>query len=174
MLTKTISDQLQTNYQDLFDWLASYPEEDLNKDKVPGKWTAAQHLDHLIRCTGPLNKGLRLPKPDLEERFGTLKRPEMNYEELVKKYQGILRAGGGSGPSRYFPDLEAIFSKQDLLAQLKKELSDLKEILAQWNNTDMSTYILPHPAVGDLSIHEIMYHAVYHCEHHLKQLKEKY
>lgn len=177
MLTKTIISHLEDNYQALIDWLSTYPEKEVNIEKVTGKWTAAQHIDHLIRCTQPLNKALRLPKQVLEEKFGKMDRAEMTYEELVAKYKGFLQQNMGKGlvgPARYAPDLERKFSKQELLESLKAEIRNLTEILSKWEEQDLSTYVIPHPAIGNLSAREIVFHAIYHCEHHLKPLKEKH
>lgn len=53
----------------------------------PDKWTAGQHLEHILRAVNPLALAVRLPKFVLKMMFGKSNRPSKTYEGLVEKYQ---------------------------------------------------------------------------------------
>lgn len=45
------------------------------------KWTAGQHLEHIVLSTAPLVLGLRMPKFLLRLAFGKANRPSKSYED---------------------------------------------------------------------------------------------
>ena len=56
-----ISDLLEANHKELFDWLNKQPEE--NWEKGPkDKWTTSQHIQHLVDSLQLLNNALSYPK----------------------------------------------------------------------------------------------------------------
>ncbi len=57
----------------LHDFIASQPE-DLFERGYGGKWSAGQHLDHMIRSVKPLNLAYRLPSWCLRLAFGKPKK----------------------------------------------------------------------------------------------------
>ena len=168
--------RLEKKYAEVFEWMDTYPEADLNLEKVAGKWTAAQHLDHLIKSTEPLNKALRLPRLALNGMFGKNNRQERTYDALVEKYQKALKTLDldPKVASQFSNASKVDFTKGELQSTLEKELARMKKVLAKWKEKDMSVYLLPHPAIGKLTIREMIYFTIYHTEHHLKQLREKY
>lgn len=170
----TLIERLDAKYEELFSWLESYPEADLNIEKIEGKWTAGQHLDHLVKSTKPLNKAMRMPKLAMRTMFGKNNRAERTFEALVEKYQkALLNLNLDPKVAARFAPAKNL-SKRELKNTLENELANLKKILLKWKEKDMSVYLIPHPAIGKLTVREMMYFTIYHTEHHLKQLREKY
>ncbi len=168
-----IQNALSTKYKDLLQWLDQQDEAEINAQKIENKWTAAGHLDHLLRSTRPLNMALRLPLFAINMIVGKKnERPERNFEELVAKYKSKLAAGGtASGP--YVPK-KIDFSKEKLKLKLNREVQRLNAAIDQWEEEKMSTYLLPHPLLGKLTVREMLFFTVHHTQHHLDILKEKY
>lgn len=168
-----IQNALTSKYNNLLQWLDQQDEAELNVQKVKNKWTAAGHLDHLLRSTRPLNLALRLPLFAINIIVGKKnERPERTFEELVAKYKSKLAAGGtASGP--YVPK-KVDFSKEELKNKLGREVQRLNAGIDRWEEEKMGVYLLPHPLLGKLTIREMMFFTIHHTQHHLDILKEKY
>ncbi|UPT65904.1 MAG: DinB family protein [Sphingobacteriales bacterium JAD_PAG50586_3] len=67
-----------------------------------GKWSAGQHLDHLIRSIKPVNLAVTLPGFILKYKFGTNNRKGRTYDELLQRYHEKL-AGGGKASGEFVP-----------------------------------------------------------------------
>jgi hypothetical protein len=138
-----------------------------------GKWSPGQNLDHLIRSIEPLVLAYSMPKFMLKWKFGKANRPSKSFEALVEKYKLKLSAGGSASarfqPARIqFDDKEKLIEKYYLL---KKRL--LKKI-NRWREEDLDNYILPHPLLGKLTLREMLFFTIYHNEHHLVLLKQRF
>lgn len=59
-----------------------------------GKWSPAQQLDHILCSVGPVHLALDLPKWLLRMAFGKPNRSTRSYEEVVRRYEDKLAAGG--------------------------------------------------------------------------------
>ncbi len=168
-----IIEGLKLKYDQLLSWLDQQDEADLNLQKIKDKWTAAGHLDHLLKSTRPLNLALRLPLLVLDSRFGKKnERKERTYEELVEKYRKKL-AEGGSATGPYIPKGNG-HSKKALKTQLQKEVEKLSKVINRWNEDKMGIYVLPHPLLGKLTIREMLMFTIYHTQHHLNILEKDY
>jgi hypothetical protein len=153
-------------------WFESYGEARFDY-APPGKWTAGQHLDHLIRSAKEVNKALGLPKFILRLAFGKPNRPVRDYETVKAKYdQGL--ASGVKASGKFIPpqidrsqQAKVIQSYWDL--QLKFERT-----LQKWNDTSIDKYLLPHPALGKMYVREMLFFVIFHTEHHLHILEDRY
>ena len=148
-------------------------ESDFLKPLSPGKWSTAQHVDHLIKTTAPLNQALRMPKITLRTMFGKCNRPERSFDDLISKYQQKL-AEGGQATGRFLPKDNLETDKEKLISELLKEGSQLVEILKKWDEKRMSTFILPHPLLGKMTIREILFFTIYHTNHHKKIIEQTF
>ena len=137
-----------------------------------GKWSAGQHLDHLIRSVKPLNQAFPLPKFLLGMLFGKTNRPSKSYEDLVQKYQDKLGAGGAA-TGRFVPSPISFSQKNKLLQEYENQGKKLERNLKKWSEADLDTYIAPHPLLGKITIRELLYFTIYHTEHHLRILNER-
>jgi len=163
---------LEARYTALLSFLKQQISDDFAAEKVPNKWSIGQHADHLIRSTKPLNKALRMPKFVLKSTFGIKnERPERSYPEVVEKYKSRL-AAGGQASGAYIPKRIQKDQKAMLLKGLEKELGQLQAVIKKWDEEQMSTYLLPHPLLGKMTIREILFFTIYHTEHHLKAIQE--
>lgn len=168
-----IIDELEKVYGQLIHWLNNHDDQLFEQPEAPEKWSAGQHADHLIKSTAPLRKGLAMPTMALRATFGTNNREEYAFEALKEKYKNGL-AAGGQATGRFVPPPIHNDQKKELIAQLEYELTGLKKVLGKWDEKKMSKFILPHPLLGKLSVREMMFFTVFHTQHHLDILKERY
>ncbi len=173
MTKEEIIAQLQQRYQQLIGWLEAHDDGHFDRAPESGKWSAGQHVRHLIQSTLPINQALRMPRIALRSMFGTNNRTERTYEELVAKYHSKL-AAGGTASGRFQPEQISNDQKPELIEGLRSELDNLTAIIAEWREKKMSELLLPHPLLGKLTIREMLYFTVYHTEHHFRILEEKY
>jgi hypothetical protein len=171
MEKKEIQTGLVKSYKSFTDYVSSLSEEEYMR-APEGKWTAGQQLDHLIRAVDPLAKGLLLPKFVVRLVFGKSNRPSKSYEDLVKKYKSKLEAGGKAA-GRFVPSAISFGDKKKYSEKLLKKIGKLNNNINGYSETQLDTFILPHPLLGKITIREMMYFTIYHAEHH-EGLVKKY
>ena len=144
--------------------------------KPEGKWTAGQHVIHLVQSTRPLLKALKLPNFLLKWKFGTSNRPSRTYDEVIKRYNEKLELvvpGILSPFSRSMPD-----SPRSEAQKWMNELSDLNtrinNITLKCSDDTLDKVILPHPLMGKMTLREILMWNAYHTSHHIHVLTQKY
>jgi len=130
---------------------------------------------HLIQSETALNKALGMPKFLLKYKFGTNNRANRNYDEVVIKYQDKLAANPGvtANISKKIPPI-TLANKRTFISKLDTKKVTLLKKFQKWNDTDLDTYLLPHPLLGRMTIREIMMWNAYHTEHHYNILKANY
>ena len=162
----TIIEQLRENHERFAKLMESLNEKDFNTAPA-GKWTAGQQFDHIYLSIKPLTMALGLPKLGLRVLIGSAKRPSREYEAVVEKYHDAL-ANGGIAPGSFVPESVHFKDKDALIEKLKKNLAKLISNLNSFDEEGLDQYILPHPLLGKMTVREMLYFTIYHCEHHYK------
>jgi len=155
----------------LYQYISAQPTA-LFEEGYMGKWSAGQHLDHMIRCIKPLNMAYRLPSFVLRWKFGTPNRPSRSYEALVKRYTDKL-ANGGAATGAFVPPVIRQDAKEKLLRQFSRQNQQFINVLERYNETKLDQYLLPHPLLGKITLREMVFFTIYHNQHHLNILKER-
>ncbi|MES2774488.1 MAG: DinB family protein [Bacteroidota bacterium] len=161
---------LSQNHRLFIDYLAQLSNEDFVAERN-GKWTAGQHLDHIIRSVKPLNRGLALPGFLLKIIFGKANRPSKTYDELVAKYKRKL-SEGGKATAAFIPPPIAVAQKEQLLKELNVRADKLCRQVNGFSETQLDQLIAPHPLLGKVTLREMLYFTAYHVQHH-RELIEK-
>ncbi len=169
---KEIIKQLEKQSKALRSWYIDKPVEKM-EFAPEGAWTAGQHLLHLIKSTKPLGKGMGYPRLLLLWKFGRVKRPSRSYEEVVRAYQEALKQGG-KAPEPFVPREVKKAEREVLVERYKEEMSILINQVHQWSESNLDKTAVPHPLLGKLTLREMLYFTIYHMEHHLKVLDERY
>ena len=160
--------KLEENHSAFISYINALSEEDFNYSR-DDKWTAGQQLEHIIRAVKPLTQGFILPKFFFSLLFGKSSRPSRSYDQLVERYHQKLENGGrASGP--FIPKQVAFSQRQALTATLQKLIGTLCKQVRHFSESDLDTYILPHPLLGKLTIREMMYFTIYHVQHHQQNI----
>ena len=137
-----------------------------------GKWSAGQHLDHLIRSIKPVNLALSLPGFILKYKFGTNNRTGRTYDELVQRYHDKLQAGGvASGP--FVPPPIGFERKQAELNSFAKQYDKLSKKALGISDKKLDTLLVPHPLLGKVTLREILFFTIFHTQVHLDILKKR-
>ena len=174
MTKEEVVKTLEHKHQLLCEWLESHPNEDWVKGPK-GKWNTGEHIVHLIQSKKALNRALLMPKFYLKYKFGTNNRENRTYNQIVQKYQNKLSDNPGivADISKKMPKIE-IANKITYIAKLEKEKKKLIRQFRRWTESDLDTFLLPHPLMGRMTIREIVIWTAYHTEHHHNVLKLYY
>lgn len=135
-----------------------------------GKWSTAQILGHLILSTRPINRALSTAKDQLKSSFGTSLRAPYKYDEIKLRYDVKLKSGTVQAPRPFvYQDIEKK-TQEELLALFLSELNELCDHIDEWDERDLTTYQLPHPALGLLTLKEMIFFTDIHTDHHYVQI----
>lgn len=132
------------------------------------KWSAGQQLKHIVLCINPLLQVFGMPGKIIEQNFGKTEIPGRTYDKLLADYLGKLNQGG-KAPNQYVPEIVPENEKSELLKTLPKLIEKLKIELDFFTEIELDTLLIPHPLLGNISLREMLYNAIYHVEHHQKQ-----
>ena len=160
---------LRKSFGDVVYAVHSMSTEEYATPRAEGKWSPEEVLGHLWLSTTPVVKALMIPKEKLISKFGTLEREEYDYDSLRTKYFQALATGIKAPPPFVFENKEK-GDKEELLGKFNKSLDDLLSHLDNWNEQELSKIAIPHPAIGLLSMREMLYSTDFHTIHHLGQL----
>jgi hypothetical protein len=147
-------------------------------ERVTGEeWSAADYLKHLILSVKPFARVVSMPLDKLRDMFGTPDRDSMPYEDFVELYHRRLDEGMRA---------EKVPSVTPVEYRLPPETTDLKAtLLTAWNEGNdrlitalealdddaLDSYQLPHPAVGLVTLREMLYFTAYHNKMHWNDIR---
>ena len=171
MLKQELTEILKKNFIELYDWIVVHDDAQFEVSNRPGKWTTGQHIDHLIRSTAPINKMFKLPKFVLKYKFGVNNRSERTFDETHQRYLKALENGMKSF-GRFSPKEIKNSDKAQKLSELKCQGKKFVANINKQSEENLSKYIVPHPAIGYLTLRELAYFTAFHTKHHHDILKE--
>src|SRR5688500_12130861 len=147
-------------------------------ERVTGEeWSAADYLKHLILSVKPFARVVSMPLDKLRDMFGTPDRGSMPYEDFVELDHRRLDEGMRA---------EKVPSVTPVEYRLPPEMTDLKAtLLTAWNEGNdrliaaldalddeaLDSYQLPHPAVGLVTLREMLYFTAYHNKMHWNDIR---
>lgn len=152
--------------------LMSLPSDRLERS-LNGKWTAAQHMEHVRRTLRPVALAMLLPKWFLRWRFGRPNRPPRDYPMLVARYKEKLTLGGRA-PSRFAPREISANEVVTITAALRRIEGNLRGRVLRWSEKDLDAYLMPHPLLGKLTVREMLFFTIYHVQHHQALVERDY
>jgi hypothetical protein len=149
------------------------PMEEMAFENMPGgKWSAGQHLDHLVRSIKPVNLALTLPGFILKYKFGTNNRAGRTYDELAQRYYEKLQAGG-TASGEFVPPPIGIQLKDRTLSTFVKQYEKLGRKALTMSDSKLDTLLVPHPLLGKVTLREILFFTIFHTQVHLDILKKR-
>lgn len=164
-----ITKELAKKYAEFVQRIHQLSEEEYLFHPSPGKWNAAQHLNHLVLAVQPLVYVYTLPETAIEAKFGRVGRRNDTYEELKAAYLVKLKEGG-KAPEQFVPKEEITASKEALTEQLMALITQYNAAILKLAKADFETLLIPHPLLGLITLKEMAYNASYHVEHHRKAI----
>jgi len=174
MEKKEIVTILETKHQDLFDWLKTASDEQWTQGPKD-RWTAGQHILHLVDSARLLNKALGSPKFLLKYKFGTSNRPSRSYDEVSERYEQRLSENKDRA-STYNKDLKIplLLERKRLVDSLQVLNKKLQYKTNKLKDKHLDTLLLPHPLMGKMTLREIIMWTAHHTSHHVEILKKDY
>lgn len=172
-LTKTIESKadiieaLHTSFEEVATCLLNTPEDvlHLNKD---GKWSVAENFDHLIRSTKPVASALKKNKFFFLP-FGISLKGSEEYEILKSNYH-LRLSQGVRPPKAYVPVEGSDLSKENMLKSWRIIGEKFPNRISKWSEKDLNRFRVPHPALGKITLRELLFSTIFHNEHHLKRM----
>lgn len=135
----------------------------------PGAWAPIDDLAHLNLTTGLTARSLGLPPLELAARFGRAERPSRTWDEVRQAYLETLAAGFRS-PERFVPREAGTRSEKRrsrTLVEWRAVGEALLRALDGWDEGEVDSYVVPHPALGDLTVRELLFFTHIHVLHHV-------
>ena len=141
-----------------------------------GAWSPADNVRHLLKSNRPVLRAMRTPKILLLFRFGAGVRASQGYDELRERYLGRLAAGVTAG--RFTPRPLASSDQTEeqrkvLMASLDQVVGDLAASISGWSEWSLDRFRLPHPALGRLTVREMLFFTLYHNLHHIRNVERR-
>lgn len=143
--------------------------ENLLFAKKHDKWNIANNVEHLCLSARPVTLAFMLPKLVVRV-FGKPNRPECTYDMVITKYLDKL-AQGGKASAPFIPK-QKFKTKAELIRKFKHSHDRLIQKIMTWRDEDLSSYLLPHPLLGKLTMREMIFFTIYHIQHHHNAIKK--
>jgi DinB superfamily len=160
----TINAALLKSHDSFLARIRSVPFDQRDKSHN-GKWTPAQHLEHIQRAAAPVSWALIVPKWFLRWRFGKPNRTPRDYDELVQRYKEKLAAGGRAS-GRFVPPGVPGGAVERIASSVQRIVATMARRVGAWSEHDLDTVLLPHPLLGKLTVREMLFFTIYHVQHH--------
>ena len=139
-------------------------------------WSPADNVRHLLKSNRPVLRALRTPKALLLVRFGAGLRPSQTYSEVRERYLARLAAGVTAGrfaPRPLGSSDQTGEQRGSLMAALDQTSADLTGAVADWREWQLDRFRLPHPALGRLTVREMLFFTLYHNLHHVRNVARR-
>jgi hypothetical protein len=139
-------------------------------------WSPAENVRHLTKSIRAVNVGLRLPRWVLWFAFRRPSRPSRNYTEMRDIYLARLAEGVTAG--RFSPDARPAptdpeSERRRIMEYHRIAIEELVTRLLAWPDHALDRRNLPHPALGTLTVREMLYFTLYHNRHHVDVVKKR-
>ncbi len=137
------------------------------------KWSVYQNIDHINIGLLRLGNYLALPKAQIETLCGLSERRSTTYEKLVKIYLNAM-SSGIKATEPFIPELNLNGNMEEVISNGKNLLKALLSNLDDWTEEELDLYHCPHPALGTITVREVLYFTIYHVQHHEKIIMNHY
>lgn len=143
---------------------------------IGSAWSPAENVRHLTKSVRAVTRGLRLPRWLLALRFGSAKAPSRTLEVLLAAYRERLARGASAGrfaPSERLPSPDPDGQRREIMDRHRIAIRALCEAVAKWPERALDRRVLPHPALGTLTVREMLYFTIFHNRHHLELVQRR-
>jgi DinB family protein len=134
-------------------------------------WSPADNVRHLIKSCRPVAGALRVPKILLiVPGAGVSRRGSRSYTELRDDYLAALAGGVQAGrfaPARQKVEGDLDSARRELMARRESVAVNLHAAVEAWGDRGLDRLRMPHPALGQLTVREMLLFTLYHNLHHV-------
>ena len=134
-------------------------------------WSIAENVKHLSKTTLPITLGLKLPSAIPSVMFGK-GNGSRSFVEVRAAYYASLEGGFQAGiytPGKAAePATAAQTADQErLIKKLEKSIAGLVTAFSTIEDKILDSVRMPHPAIGRITIREMLYTSLNHDIHHM-------
>lgn len=164
----TISQHLTADRQAFVDVANRLSDEEFQRH-TGDKWSVADVVQHLYLSARPVAKLMTGPREVLTQ-WGKADHHPKTYDQLAAEYSAVL-ATGMKAPTPFVPRPEDMNAdKQVVIDRFTEVYRAVNDALAGWTEQELDEYCMPHPALGKLTVREMLYFISIHTQHHLNRL----
>ncbi|MVM28939.1 DinB family protein [Spirosoma sp. HMF4905] len=164
----TIQQHLAADCQAFINAVNSLSDEQFQK-QIDDKWSVAEVMQHLYLSARPVARLMVGPREVLMQ-WGNADWPSRTYAEIVSAYEKRLGMGA-KAPATMSPRPEDIqVGKSEMVQRFAGIYQALIDAMETWSQQELTTYCIPHPALGKLTVQEMLLFTSIHTQHHLKLL----
>jgi hypothetical protein len=136
-------------------------------------WSPADNVRHLLKSNRPVARALGTPKALLALRFGASLHASVPYSELRARYLALLATGVTAGrftPAPLNPSEQSEEHRRSLMTTMDMVYENLTTAASRWREWQLDRLRLPHPALGKLTVREMLFFTIYHNTHHVENV----
>ena len=135
------------------------------------RWSVGDTAQHLYLSARPVMRVLSSPR-EIFVQWGDAEGPSRSYEILTKLYPRVLQTTGIKAPASFSPRPEDVpADKTAMLTRLTDIYRALADQLTAFSDGELDRYQMPHPALGMLSVREMILFMGVHTRHHIAVLQ---
>ena len=136
-----------------------------------GRWSVGDTAQHLYLSVKPVVRVLSSPR-EIFEQWGDAEGLSRTYEVLAETYHRVLQTTGIKAPTSFSPRPDDVpADKTALITRLSDTYKALGDQLTAFSNRELDRYRMPHPALGMLSVREMVLFTGVHTRHHIAVLQ---
>jgi hypothetical protein len=139
-------------------------------------WSPADNVRHLLKSNRPVLRAMSTAKILLLARFGAGLRSSRTYTEVRERYLGRLTEGVTAGrftPRPLASSEQTEEQRNALLAEMDQVSERLTGAVSGWREWQLDRFRLPHPALGRLTVREMLFFTLYHNLHHVRNVERR-
>ncbi|SFD93296.1 DinB family protein [Spirosoma endophyticum] len=160
--------QLANDCQAFVDVVHSYTDEAFTYHP-DGKWSVGDVVQHLYLSARPVARLMAGPR-EVFDQWGKPTGSSSTYDELASAYKQILTTGvkASAAMSPQIEDMQE--GRSIVMARFAAVYEALLDVLSHWSEQELDNCCMPHPALGKLTVREMIYFTSIHTQHHLRLL----
>jgi hypothetical protein len=152
--------------------LANEMSDSVFNRKPGGKWSVAETLQHLYLSARPVLRLMNGPR-DVFRQWPVASRASRSYEEIADLYRQAL-ATGVKAPEAMLPRAaDMAVDQATVIGRFIDVYESLGAAAALWPENELDGYQLPHPALGLVTVREMLDFVDIHTHHHLASLVDQ-
>ncbi|WP_375447251.1 DinB family protein [uncultured Fibrella sp.] len=161
---------LLTESSRTFSEYAAHLSEEEFADRPNNRWSVGDTAQHLFLSSRPIVRLLAGPR-DVFGQWGFAEGLPRTYEAVDELYRQVL-GKGVKAPVNLSPRPDDVpEDKATMLARLNDTYLALAEQVANWSENELDRYQIPHPALGLISVRDMLYFVTIHTQHHIAVLR---
>lgn len=141
-------------------------------------WSPSDYLRHLLLSVKPVSKALGFPPAALRRRFGEVTHPPQDFAQITARYRARLDEGVRAEdyenvtPAAFRIPETMTDPQAGLVAVWHEAHEKLYAGLENWSEADLDAVQMLHPALGGISVREMLFFTIAHNRLHGEDIRK--